>query len=58
VKRVDLRVGDLVFYYGDLHHVAIYVGDGKVMHAPTWTDKVRMRVLEDVGPVHSYGRPG
>ena len=58
VKRVDLRVGDLVFYYSDLHHVAIYVGNGKVMHAPTWTDKVRMRVLEDVGPVHSYGRPG
>jgi peptidoglycan DL-endopeptidase CwlO len=57
VKRVDLRVGDLVFYYGDLHHVAIYVGDGKVMHAPTYTDNVRMRVLEDVGPVHSYGRP-
>jgi peptidoglycan DL-endopeptidase CwlO len=58
VKRVDLRVGDLVFYYGDLHHVAIYVGNGKVMHAPTYTDQVRMRVLEDVGPVHSYGRPG
>jgi hypothetical protein len=58
VKRADLRVGDLVFYYSDLHHVAIYVGNGKVMHAPTWTDKVRMRVLEDVGPVHSYGRPG
>jgi hypothetical protein len=58
VKRVDLRVGDLVFYYSDLHHVAIYVGDGKVMHAPTYTDNVRMRVLEDVGPVHSYGRPG
>ena len=58
VKRVDLRPGDLVFYYGDLHHVGIYVGDGKVMHAPMSTDKVRMRVLDDVGPVHSYGRPG
>jgi hypothetical protein len=58
VKRTDLRVGDLVFYYGDIHHVAIYVGDGKVMHAPTWGDRVRMRVLEDVGPVYGYGRPG
>ena len=57
VDRADLRVGDLVFYYRDLHHVAIYVGDGKVMHAPTYGDFVRMRVLEDVGPVHSYGRP-
>jgi cell wall-associated NlpC family hydrolase len=58
VSRSDLRVGDLVFYYSDLHHVAIYVGDGKVMHAPSFGDFVRMRVLEDVGPVHSYGRPG
>ena len=57
VRRADLRVGDLVFYYGDVHHVAIYVGNGKVMHAPTYGDQVRMRVLEDVGPVHSYGRP-
>jgi cell wall-associated NlpC family hydrolase len=57
VERADLRVGDLVFYYRDLHHVAIYVGDGKVMHAPSYGDFVRMKVLEDVGPVHSYGRP-
>jgi hypothetical protein len=57
VSRANLRVGDLVFYYGDLHHVAIYVGGGKVMHAPTYGDRVRMAVLEDVGPVHSYGRP-
>lgn len=58
VSRTNLRTGDLVFYYGDLHHVAIYVGGGKVVHAPTFGDVVRMRVLEDVGPVHSYGRPG
>ncbi len=57
VERADLRVGDLVFYYRDLHHVAIYVGDGKVMHAPTYGDFVRMKRIEDVGPVHSYGRP-
>ncbi len=58
VSRANLRVGDLVFYYSDLHHVAIYVGGGKVVHAPSFGDHVRMRVLEDVGPVHSYGRPG
>ena len=58
VNRADLRVGDLVFYYRDLHHVAIYVGDGKVMHAPSFGDFVRMKAIEDVGPVHSYGRPG
>ena len=58
VSRANLKLGDLVFYYSDIHHVAIYVGDGKVMHAPTFGDRVRMATIEDVGPVHSYGRPG
>jgi uncharacterized protein YoxC len=57
VSRANLRIGDLVFYYGDLHHVAIYVGGGKVMHAPTFGDHVRM-VRMDSMPIHSFGRPG
>jgi peptidoglycan DL-endopeptidase CwlO len=57
VSRSQLRVGDLVFYYGDVHHVAIYVGGGWVVHAPNSGDVVRMRKI-DIGPIHSYGRPG
>ena len=57
VDRADLQLGDLVFFYADLHHVAIYVGDGKVMSAPTFGDFVRM-VSMDVMPIHSFGRPG
>jgi cell wall-associated NlpC family hydrolase len=57
VSRADLRIGDLVFYYATLHHVAIYVGDGKVMSAPTFGDHVRM-VTMDSYPINSYGRPG
>jgi cell wall-associated NlpC family hydrolase len=57
VARADLQVGDLVFYYDDTRHVAIYVGDDKVMQAPAPGDNVRMSVLEDVGPVVAYGRP-
>lgn len=57
VDRADLQIGDLVFYYGDLHHVAIYVGDGKVMQAPQTGDVVRMTVM-DIAPIHSFGRPG
>ncbi|WP_055491891.1 C40 family peptidase [Streptomyces sp. TP-A0356] len=30
----DLKVGDLVFFYGDLHHVGLYAGNGTVLHAP------------------------
>lgn len=57
VDRADLQIGDLVFYYSDLHHVAIYVGDGKVMQAPQAGDVVRMTSM-DTSPIHSFGRPG
>jgi cell wall-associated NlpC family hydrolase len=57
VTRANLQVGDLVFYYDDTRHVAIYVGDDKVMQAPFAGDNVRMSILEDVGPVVAYGRP-
>ncbi|MEO3819354.1 NlpC/P60 family protein [Plantactinospora sp. B24E8] len=49
--------GDLVFYYRDLHHVAIYVGHGKIIHAPGTGRRVRIDRV-DYQPVHSYGRPG
>ena len=29
----DLEPGDLVFYGGDIHHVALYIGDGQIVHA-------------------------
>jgi cell wall-associated NlpC family hydrolase len=57
VSRADIQLGDLVFYYSNLHHVAIYVGGGKVMSAPTFGDHVRM-VAIDSSPIHSIGRPG
>lgn len=32
VKRSDLKPGDLVFFYSPIHHVGIYIGNGKVLH--------------------------
>ena len=29
----EIEAGDLIFYGGDIHHVALYIGDGKVVHA-------------------------
>ncbi|MED7820411.1 C40 family peptidase, partial [Streptomyces chiangmaiensis] len=29
-----LKVGDLVLFYGDLHHIGLYAGNGQVLHAP------------------------
>lgn len=35
VKKADLKPGDLVFYgYSSVNHVGIYIGDGKIVHAP------------------------
>lgn len=34
VSRSALQPGDLVFYYSPVSHVAIYVGNGQVIHAP------------------------
>jgi peptidoglycan DL-endopeptidase CwlO len=56
ISRAELRPGDLVFYYSDLHHVGMYVGDGWVVHAPQTGDVVRMKRM-DSSPIHSFGRP-
>jgi cell wall-associated NlpC family hydrolase len=37
LKRVDIkdmRPGDLIIYFDDASHVAMYVGDGAIVHAP------------------------
>jgi peptidoglycan DL-endopeptidase CwlO len=57
VSRADLQAGDLVFYYSDLHHMGMYVGDGWIVHAPTSGDVVRMKRVDD-GPVAGFRRPG
>lgn len=54
VSRAELRPGDLVFYR-NLGHVALYVGDGKVIHAPTFGRNVELRPV-DLMPPFGYGR--
>jgi peptidoglycan DL-endopeptidase CwlO len=57
VSYANLHVGDLVFYYSDVHHVVIYVGNGWVVSAPTYGIPVEMQKI-DMARVNSYGRPG
>jgi len=57
VSQSQLQPGDLVFYYSDLHHMAIYIGGGMVVHAPHTGDHVRMAPI-DRGPIAGYRRPG
>ncbi|WP_431909308.1 NlpC/P60 family protein [Micromonospora carbonacea] len=54
ISRSELRPGDLVFY-NSLGHVAIYVGDGQVIHAPTFGRNVEKRALA-LMPPYGYGR--
>ncbi|GAA2577613.1 C40 family peptidase [Dactylosporangium fulvum] len=57
VSRSELRPGDLVFFFSDLHHMGLYVGGGWMVHAPTTGDHVRMAKLEG-RPITGYRRPG
>ncbi|GGM48039.1 hypothetical protein GCM10011608_36010 [Micromonospora sonchi] len=54
ISRSELRPGDLVFYRS-LGHVAIYVGDGQVIHAPTFGRNVEKRNVDLLTP-YGYGR--
>jgi cell wall-associated NlpC family hydrolase len=56
VAASALRTGDLVFYYGDVHHVVIYVGNGWVVSASTYGVPIGMQKL-DMARWNSAGRP-
>ncbi|GAA1676039.1 C40 family peptidase [Glycomyces endophyticus] len=55
ISRSELQPGDLVFYNG-LSHVAIYIGDGQIIHAPNSTTVVKIADLDIMG-IDGYGRP-
>ncbi|HEY3708996.1 MAG TPA: NlpC/P60 family protein [Amycolatopsis sp.] len=46
VSRSQLQPGDLVFYYSPVSHVGMYLGDGKMVHAPTSGDVVKISPLQ------------
>ncbi|MDN3240733.1 C40 family peptidase [Glycomyces tritici] len=55
ISRDELQEGDLVFYNG-LSHVAIYIGDGQIIHAPNSTTVVKIADIDIMG-IDGYGRP-
>ncbi len=42
VARSDLEPGDLVFFFSDISHVGIYIGDGMMIDAPDFGETVRV----------------
>ncbi|WP_156723047.1 C40 family peptidase [Streptomyces apocyni] len=51
----DAKPGDLVFFYDDISHVGIYIGDGKMIHAPKPGTNVRTESIYYM-PIHSVRR--
>jgi cell wall-associated NlpC family hydrolase len=48
VSRSELLPGDLVFFYAGISHVGIYVGDGRMIHAPSPSAPVRVAPLDEM----------
>jgi peptidoglycan DL-endopeptidase CwlO len=55
IDRSDLKPGDLVFY-NNLSHMAIYIGDGQVIHAPKPGDVVKISDLDMGMSIDGYRR--
>ncbi|GAA4845578.1 C40 family peptidase [Kitasatospora terrestris] len=47
--------GDLVIYYGDAHHVGMYIGNGLVVHAPRTGDVVKVMAVDTL-PIKTIRR--
>ncbi|NYH79239.1 cell wall-associated NlpC family hydrolase [Actinopolyspora biskrensis] len=56
VSTSQLRPGDVVFYYSSASHNGLYIGNGKVVHAPTEGQDVKVENYRDIGDVHSVRR--
>ena len=56
VSKSELQPGDLVFYYGGISHVAMYVGNGTIIHAPHPGSSVKFAKLDSM-PFAGARRP-
>lgn len=56
VETKDLLPGDLVFFYDDISHVGIYIGNGKMIHAPKPGANVREESIYYM-PIYGSVRP-
>ncbi|MFI5683568.1 NlpC/P60 family protein [Streptomyces sp. NPDC051636] len=59
VPLADAQPGDLVFFYDDVSHVGIYIGNGMMIHAPKPGTYVREESIYYGGEsiIHSVVRP-
>ncbi|MFI5044609.1 MAG: C40 family peptidase, partial [Acidimicrobiales bacterium] len=58
ISADQLQPGDLVFYGSPVHHVAMYIGGGSVVHAPNSGSVVKVVPVGYSGRISGYGRVG
>ncbi|WP_328915611.1 MULTISPECIES: C40 family peptidase [unclassified Streptomyces] len=56
VSESDLRPGDLIFFYSDVSHVGLYIGDGQMIHAPHTGTVVKIAPITEM-PFYAAARP-
>jgi cell wall-associated NlpC family hydrolase len=49
VSRSELQPGDLIFYYSPVSHVAMYIGNGQMVHASTSGQPVEVVSVDSMG---------
>ncbi|SCL57836.1 NlpC/P60 family protein [Micromonospora peucetia] len=57
IPRSEARPGDLVFFFSDLHHVGLYLGNDKMVHAARAGKPVNVSSINTM-PVAGFRRPG
>ena len=57
VSKSQLMPGDLVFYYSPISHVAMYIGGGRIVHAPRPGKSVEIAPMDEM-PYNTAVRPG
>jgi peptidoglycan DL-endopeptidase CwlO len=55
VSLSDIQPGDVVTYYSDASHAAIYIGDGMMVHASTYGTPVKVAPVGDA-PIYDVRR--
>jgi peptidoglycan DL-endopeptidase CwlO len=45
ISRSQLEPGDLVFFFANISHVGLYIGNGLMVDAPTWGQPVQVQAI-------------
>lgn len=56
VPPADVKPGDLLAFGNPVHHVGIYIGEGKYVHAPRTGDVIRIATLSDRSDLNTIRR--